>query len=45
MGFQSLCVYCFLLFEAPVEDWRVKWVASWNKVFDIILIIIIIIIL
>jgi len=29
----SVSVTCFLLFEALVEDWHVKRVASWNKVF------------
>ena len=32
----SVSVTCFLLFEAFVEDWHVKRVASWNKVFNIL---------
>ena len=31
-AFVSLFVNCFLLFEALMEDWPVKWVVSWNKV-------------
>ena len=34
--FVSLCVTCFLLFEALMEDWHAKRVASWIKVFIII---------
>ena len=34
--FVSLCVYCFLMFEDLTEDWLVKWVASWNKVYIVI---------
>ena len=42
----QLFVNCFLLFEALMEEWRaVKWVASWNKVFIISVIITIIIII
>ena len=29
----SVSVTCFLLFEALVEDWHVKRVTSWTKVF------------
>ena len=35
----SISVTYFLLFEALVADWHVKQVASWNKVFNIIVII------
>ena len=30
-AFVRVCVYCFLLFEALLEDTRVKWVASWES--------------
>ena len=40
MRFQCSCVNCFLLFEALMNDWRLKWVASWKNVFISIIIII-----
>ena len=38
-------MFCFLLFEALVEDSPVKWVTSWNTGFVVIIMIIIVIII